>query len=129
MRDCLVCCWSVVLGNSLSHQIPTLGLWFAGGVVCVPYLGLPVCLRGPLAYLDVEALVSPPRRETGAGIANCFLIYSVVFLFGCIFQLSCHSFVVLSALPLFYSSLLFRLSFMGSDEESFSSLPSCPKIQ
>lgn len=89
---------------------------------------LQVCHRGYLAYLEVEA--SPSSGGTRAGVIKCFLIYSIAFMFHCIFQLFCHSFVVPShsfcgflSFSLLYelvSSMLSKLvTFMESDGESF----------
>jgi hypothetical protein len=50
----------------------------------------------------MEALAFPPLGGAGAGAGNYFLIYSVAFLFCHIFELSCPSFLVLSALPVFF---------------------------
>jgi hypothetical protein len=94
MKGCLVICWPIVLGKSLSRQTTALGLRFLGVKVFVSQLGLPVCHEGHLAYLVVEGLALPPHRRVGAGPANYFLLYTISVLFHCTFQLSCLSFLV-----------------------------------
>lgn len=88
--------------ESLCHQIPTLDLRLSRMCGLVPQPGLPVCHIGHIAYLAMEASISPPPYFR-AGTANCFLIHSVTLLFCPTFQLSC-SFFVLHVLPLFLSS-------------------------
>jgi hypothetical protein len=118
MKGCFVCCWIDVLGKSLFHKILALGLGFAGGVVFVPQLGLPVCGGDHLAYFEVEGSTSSSSVGTEGGsrtgVTNCFSIYPIVFLFHWIFQLS----VLFLSFALLYvvSSLLSRFLFMGPNE-------------
>jgi hypothetical protein len=81
-----------MLGKSLSNKMPALGLRLCKRYGLVLQLGLPDCYQGSLI------------QGAGAGAADCFLIYSVAFLFLHVFQLSCPSLVVLGALPFIFSS-------------------------
>jgi hypothetical protein len=66
MKGCLDCCWPVILGMSLSNQIPTLQFGFVGDVIFVPQLDLPVC-HGD--YLLTPSHWYPP--QTGLILPSC----------------------------------------------------------
>jgi hypothetical protein len=71
----------------------------------VPQLGLPICHQDCLAYLIVVASASLPLlRGARVGVADCFLTYSVVFLFLHVLQLSYPSFLIANVVPLILSS-------------------------
>jgi hypothetical protein len=57
MKDCLVWCWPVALGKSLSHQISILGTGLMGGVF--------FCSRARSARL----LQKPPDLPWGGGFS------------------------------------------------------------
>jgi hypothetical protein len=63
-----------MLGKSLSNKMPALGLRLCKRYGLVLQLGLPDCYQGSLI------------QGAGAGAADCFLIYSVAFLFCCDFS-------------------------------------------
>jgi hypothetical protein len=64
--------------------------WFKAYRRCglVLQLGLPVSRQGHLPYFIMESSTAPPHQGAGAGAVNCFLIYSVAFLFLCAFQMT-----------------------------------------
>jgi hypothetical protein len=67
------------LMKSLSHQIPTLGLRFLGGIVFVLQLGLPVCWRDCLTYFGVEVL-APQTPQWGSWGWNWKLFLNLLSL-------------------------------------------------
>jgi hypothetical protein len=70
----------------------------------VPQLGLPIHHEGWLAYLVMEALVSPsPWRDQDVA-TSCFLIYSLAFLFLLYLEVFYPSCVILKVLPFFLFS-------------------------
>jgi hypothetical protein len=105
----------------LSCDIPVLGLGLDGGTGVVPDLDLPVCCNSCPVHLEVEASASPPLQGE-LGLAN-LLLDSVHHLDVIIFEIFCHSFVSLHALPLFGTSVctlsLSKPLFTGSDGESY----------
>lgn len=97
MRGCLVCSWPVGHGNYCpvtSLHIPALELGFVGGVVIVLELGLFVMAA---AWLTLRWKLWLPLLSGKLG--------QMLQIFSVIFQISCHFFMVLSALPLFGTSV------------------------
>jgi hypothetical protein len=110
--------WRFVLSAAgLSYWGIHIGVRIFRRWVFVQKLSLSMCPGGHLAYLKVELGLGKRGLEPKA--------VSIVFLFCCIFQLSCPpSFVVLFlsfTVLCVVSSLLSRLLFTGSSEESFYS--------
>jgi hypothetical protein len=100
----------------VSRHVPALELGFAGGILTV------LSLLTEAAWLTLGGGFGFSSWGSGGGTANCFFIYSALFLFHRIFQVPCLSFVI-GSLLFFSLAVLYVLFFVitASDGESYSS--------